>query len=129
MDDRCQQFTPSDIANSMLDMIDYKRNLYGKRVLENSCGEGNILCLVVERYIKDAMESGISLKAIVRGLENDIYGAEIKKDTYDLCVKNLNAIAFKYGIKNVNWKIINGDVLKNPFKKTFHYIIGNPPYI
>jgi len=129
MDDRCQQFTSSDIANSMLDMVDYKRNLYGKRVLENSCGEGNILCLVVERYIKDAMESGISLKAIVRGLENDIYGAEIKKDTYDLCVKSLDAIAFKYGIENVNWKIINGDVLKKPFKKTFHYIIGNPPYI
>ena len=51
MDKRCQQFTASDIAEEMLDLLGYQEDLFGKKLLENSCGEGNILCLVVERYI------------------------------------------------------------------------------
>ena len=48
MDIRCQQFTSYEIANEMLDLLGYQHNLYGKTLLENSCGEGNILCLAVE---------------------------------------------------------------------------------
>ena len=51
MDSRCQQFTSLEIADEMLDLLGYRQNLYGKTVLENSCGEGDILCLVVKRYI------------------------------------------------------------------------------
>ena len=36
----------------MLDYIGYSKKLYGKRVLENSCGEGNILLEIVTRYIE-----------------------------------------------------------------------------
>lgn len=49
MDIRCQQFTAKDIANEMLDFLGYSHDIYGKKILENSCGEGNIICLVVER--------------------------------------------------------------------------------
>ena len=56
MDIRCQQFTKEYIANEMLDLLGYRKSVYGKKILENSCGEGNILCLVVERYIQNAYE-------------------------------------------------------------------------
>ncbi len=129
MDHRCQQFTPEKISKNMIDLIAYDENLYGKKVLENSCGEGNILKLVVERYILDCQKNGYSNSEIKLGLENDIFGAEIIDTTYTKCIDNLNKVAKKYGIININWNITNEDVLKNPFNIYFDYILGNPPYI
>jgi len=129
MDIRCQQFTSHDISNDMLDMINYRTNLYGKKVLENSCGEGNILGLVIERYILDSIATNKPMDVIKQGLEGDIYGVEIVKDTYNKCIVNLNQIAYKYRLEGVKWNIFNGDVLTNPFDITFDYVIGNPPYI
>ncbi|OSB04550.1 SAM-dependent methyltransferase [Clostridium botulinum] len=129
MDFRCQQFTPENISNDMLNIIGYNENLYGKKVLENSCGEGNIIKLVVERYILDGLRKGYSSVRIKHGLEKDIYGAEIVEETYDICIQNLDQVAKKYGIKNVKWKIFNNDVLENPINIKFDYIVGNPPYI
>ena len=103
MDIRCQQFTSEEIANEMLDLLDYKRDLYGKTLLENSCGEGNILCLVVERYITDAISKGYLFKDIVWGLEKDIYGVEIVESTYEKCIENLNLVAKRYGLPQVKW--------------------------
>lgn len=129
MDIRCQQFTKEYIANEMLDLLGYRKSVYGKKILENSCGEGNILCLVVERYIQNAYEEGYSREAIVLGLESDIYGAEIVKTTYDKCIENLDNIAKKYDLGKVRWNIFYGDVLARPFNIKFEYVIGNPPYI
>lgn len=129
MDIRCQQFTDSDIANEMLNLLGYQDSIYGKKILENSCGEGNILCLVVERYIQGAYAEGYSRESIIHGLESDIYGAEIVKNTYDICIDNLNNMARKYGLGKIRWNIFCGDVLTRPFKIKFDYVIGNPPYI
>lgn len=129
MDIRCQQFTSENIANEMLDLLEYKNSIYGKKLLENSCGEGNILCLAVERYIQNAYEEGYTTKSIVLGLESDIYGAEIIKTTYDKCIENLNVIAEKYNLGKVKWNIFCGDILTRPFDVKFDYVIGNPPYI
>lgn len=41
MIDKCKVFTPKEIVKSMLDTVNYKKNLFGKKVLENSCGDGN----------------------------------------------------------------------------------------
>lgn len=53
INNKCKVFTPKDIAENMLDEAGYIKNLYGKTFLENSCGQGNILCLAVYRYILD----------------------------------------------------------------------------
>ena len=45
MEVRCQVFTPEAIAFYMLDLVGYKGNVYGKRIIENSCGEGTA-CLM-----------------------------------------------------------------------------------
>ncbi len=129
MDKRCQQFTKQEIANEMLDLLGYQKSMYGKKLLENSCGEGNILCLAVERYIKCAYEEGYTKEFIVHGLESDIYGAEIVETTYYKCLNNLDAIAEKYGLGKIKWNIFCGDILTYPFDVQFEYVIGNPPYI
>lgn len=52
MASNCQIPTPQEYVIHMLDYIGYSKKLYGKRVLENSCGEGNILLEIVTRYIE-----------------------------------------------------------------------------
>ena len=101
MDIRCQQFTSEKIANEMLDFLGYHENLYGRTLLESSCGEGNILCLAVERYIQDAIAQGYKSDDIVLGLERDIYGAEIVEKTYKKCIENLDSVAKKYGLGKI----------------------------
>lgn len=129
MDIRCQQFTSEKIANEMLDFLGYHENLYGRTLLESSCGEGNILCLAVERYIQDAIAQGYKSDDIVLGLERDIYGAEIVEKTYKKCIENLDSVAKKYGLGKIQWKLFCGDILTRPFEIKFDYIVGNPPYI
>ncbi|OPA02103.1 SAM-dependent methyltransferase [Bacillus cereus] len=129
MNQKCQIFTPENIVNGMLDKIGYTQNVFGKRILENSCGDGNILKVVVKRYIESALKEGISLQNIKKGLETDIYGIEIDSIHYQKCLDNLNEISEEYKIYNVCWNIINEDSLRVKWETKFDYIVGNPPYI
>lgn len=113
----------------MLDSIGYDSNIFGKKVIENACGDGNILQEIVRRYIQDGLNNQHSLVEIKEGLENDIYGAEIDKVHYWNCIRNLNSLVSNYGISNVSWNILNLDILKHSFNFQFDYVIGNPPYI
>ncbi len=125
----CDIFTPKKYVNILLNKINYKENILNKKVLENSCGDGNIISEIVKRYIKDAINNKQSYEDIKKGLEENIYGAEIDPTHYKNCIKNLDKVALMYGIENVNWNIINKDILKEDLKIKFDFIIGNPPYI
>ena len=85
MINNCQIPTPIEYAKIMLDYAGYKNGLYGKSILENSCGEGNILCEIVNRYIEDSIDSGYSNATIAQGLENDIEGIEIDDNKVSVC--------------------------------------------
>lgn len=126
---KCQIFTPEKIASGMLDLAGYSSNLRGKQVLENSCGDGSILVMIVERYINDALHYGLSAEEIQEGLQSDITAYEIDQSLFSACVEKLNAIAIRYNIPTVKWNIINEDFLKADNLDSFDYIIGNPPYI
>ena len=130
MTNRCQVFTPKPYVIKMLNAINYKGNrVLKKYVLENSCGEGNILIQVVSRYIKIALKAQYSVEQIKVDLETYIIGFEIDNKVRKNCINNLNEVTRKYGINNVDWKIINCDYLRFESIYKFHYIIGNPPYI
>ena len=126
---RCQIFTPEDKVNKLLDIIGYKKNLLGKKFLENSCGDGSVLKQVLSRYIKDCKKSNLSLHEIKAGLENDIWGFEIDAAKYNDCICNLNRIAEKSGLFNIQWNIYQDDFLKYNLNQKFSYIAGNPPYM
>lgn len=128
MSHSCQIPTPLKYVKFMLDEAGYISNLYGKTVLENSCGEGNILCEIVSRYIVDCKMHKISMHKIQVGLERDIVGYETDKACLDRCIERLDQIICREGIPSVRWNIICGDFLKTD-KLEFDYIIGNPPYI
>lgn len=125
---KCQIFTPKDKVNLLLDSINYKNDLYGKRVLENSCGDGSILAEIIYRYIQDCIKNNFSLAKIKKGLETDIYGFEVDEKRFNDCLNNLNKITQKYYIRDVAWNIYNKDFLKESREVKFSFIIGNPPY-
>ena len=126
---KCQIFTPKKNVIQLLDWVGYKKNLHGKKIIENSCGDGQILIEIIDRYIKDCIKNNMNLNQIKVGLENDIYGAEIDPIHYQKCINNINNIAQKYNIINVNWNIIQNDILKEKLNIQFDYVVGNPPYI
>ncbi len=129
MANNCKIFTPQSYVAELLDIAGYRKELFGKSVLENSCGDGNILKEIVRRYIKDSLERGYDLQKIRDGLETDICGVEIEPDHADICRKNLDLEAEAFGIYGVTWNIVCGNYLKIETQKKFSYILGNPPYI
>lgn len=126
---KCQKFTPDNLVRTMLDLLGYKTNLIGKKILENSFGTGKVLKAIVVRYIKSAIESGIDKTEISKGLSCDIYGIELDSDLYYACIKELNEILSDYSIPSVDWKLFNEDALTFDLGVTFDYVVGNPPYI
>lgn len=126
---KCQIFTPVENVEELLDWAEYKKDIYGKKVIENSCGDGQILRRIVERYIEDSLRQNKNITEIKSGLENDIYGIELDPKHYKKCKENLNTIANKYNINKVKWHLYCEDSLKQNFEFKFDYVIGNPPYI
>lgn len=125
----CQIFTPPKVVKKMLDILGYTKNLYGNKVLENSCGDGRFLTEIVRRYIEDCRLNGFSDKEICDGLTQDIWAYEIDKDTYNKCIQNLDQVVKEYSISDVNWSVFNADFLQAKLPIDFSFVVGNPPYI
>ena len=124
----CQIPTPREYVKTMLDLAGYTEELYGKTILENSCGEGGILVEIVRRYIIDSRKHGYSDEAIKIGISRDITAYEIDAQCVCICKKNLDMLAEEFQLENIAWNINVTDYLKSN-TKTYDYIIGNPPYI
>ena len=129
VNEKCHVFTPKYIVNKMLDEVGYIDNLYGKSFLENSCGDGQILCEAVRRYIEDCKKYGIDETNIINGLETDFFAVEYDKMNFENCKKNLDMVAKSVAFENVKWNIVNADFLTLEIKQKFDFIVGNPPYI
>lgn len=127
--EKCQIFTPDDIVKSMLDHLGYSDHLYGKTILESSCGNGQFLKEIVIRYIKDCESRGLSRTKIKNGLGRDIFGIELDPVRYQECIDVLDSITDKFSLKRVNWQIKQADALREPYSRTFDFIVGNPPYV
>lgn len=126
---KCQIFTPTDIITKMLDLANYKDDLFGKKVLENSCGDGEFLSQIVQRYVESCKKNNLSSQSIKEGLERDITAYEIDKDRILECIEKLDAIVERYGVSQVKWNIHCKDFLKSRRTDLFDFIVGNPPYI
>ncbi|WP_314043224.1 Eco57I restriction-modification methylase domain-containing protein [Streptococcus cristatus] len=125
-----QIFTPSQYVEQMLDSIDYQGDtILKKYFLENSVGEGNILLIAVERYIRSAQSADISPRELRIDLEQYFIGYEVDKSVINSCISKLNHLVLKYGLKDVKWDIRNEDYLKSNLEVQADYIVGNPPYI
>ena len=128
MANNCQVPTPPEYVDKLLDYIEYTHDLYNKSVLENSCGEGNILKEIVKRYIIDSLENGYNNDQIIHGLEDHVTGYDTDPICIKKCIESLDLIAKEYGLVNIHWNVHEKDYLKCASEK-YQYVIGNPPYI
>jgi len=126
-------YTPQWIVDLILDNIEYKNNIYDKKIIDPSCGEGIFLVEAVERLLKDCIDNNLSLDEIREVLHNNIFGFDIDKNAIIKCKIYLNDVIQKYGIDKIEWNVLQIDSLdKNRVKQyfnSFDYVIGNPPYI
>ncbi|MCM1500981.1 MAG: N-6 DNA methylase [Clostridium sp.] len=127
-DKNCQVPTPIQYVGQMLDYVGYKHDLWGRKVLENSCGEGNILVEIVKRYIADAKSRQYTPKEIADGLGKDIAAYEVDQEKIEICLRRLNDVVSSEGLPEPRWNIRQQDFLKSDGQNA-EFIIGNPPYI
>lgn len=112
-------YTPKPIADFL---AKWAINSNTAKVLEPSCGNGNILESIVEVFH--------NLNLSNSEIENRLYGVEVDPIEAKKSVKRLNEV----GLKNASYQIHNGDffnyckkqLLENKF---FDVVIGNPPFI
>ena len=100
--EKCQIFTPDKQVKRMLDLASYTNNLFGKKFLENSCGNGQILAQAVKRYIEKRKKKQYSKMKIKRGLEQDFTAYEVDKKRIEECIMRLNALLTEYKIENAD---------------------------
>ena len=127
--DKCQIFTPKEQVSKMLDLALYTKDLYGKRFLENSCGDGEILIQAIVRYIEDCKKRRFSKKKIKLGLETDFIAYEVDNKRIEECKIRLDKVTKQYKITDVVWNIRCEDYLASKSEITYDFIVGNPPYI
>lgn len=125
---KCQIFTPNNTVVFMLDQIGYLDQVFGKRIVDNSCGDGQILIEVVKRFILDGIKQGKKCDQIKSALEKCIVGCDIDEALVEKCINNLESEANKFGIKQVLWniKLCDGLYLEDD---QFDFVVGNPPYV
>lgn len=99
-----------------------------KTVLENSCGEGDILIEIVRRYITDCRKQGYSDDVIKTGITRDIKAYEIDAQCVLKCIANLTTVAEELGLSDIQWNIEHSDYLESK-AADYDFIVGNPPYI
>lgn len=123
-----QVFTPNYLVCDILDVAHYNSTkILQKNVIDNSCGDGAFLCEIVKRYcyfFKGEKDE------LIKELETYIHGIEYDKDTYLICIKNLNETIKQYNIGEIHWDIREANTLKViDFNNKMDFVIGNPPYV
>lgn len=128
-------YTPERVVRYILDAAEYipSATILNKHVMDNSCGNGQILVEVAERYAKAYLD----IHGSYIGLDNDFYkyihGIEIKEDACNECRKRIALVALKYGIlvDPTKLDIVYADAftIHNMYHDSMDYVFGNPPYI
>lgn len=102
-----------------------------KHIIDNSCGDGAFLAVVVDFYIHNVLCTTLrSKKEVKEMLETYIHGIELDPNEYEKCIKRLDHVASLDGIKDVKWDIRNCDALScHDFDGKMDFVVANPPYI
>jgi len=128
-----QIYTPNFIVCKILDDIGYNdSNILGKTILDPACGDGRFLIEIAKRIINYSPK-----RELQYNLEK-IYGWDIDSEAIKICLSELNNLIEPYNIE-VNWNIQTTNSIfkysnyslfsQTQEKRTFDFIVGNPPYI
>ena len=135
-------FTPKETADRMLhDILGWDNLKYEngrgywpnirKHIIDNSCGDGAFLALIVDFYIHNvSVTTRRDKQEIKRLLETYIHGIELDPIEHRKCIERLDRVAALDGIKGVKWDIQNRDALScHDYDGKMDFVVANPPYI
>lgn len=127
-----QVFTPANIVNHILNLCGYipTNHILKRHVIDNSCGNGAILCEIVKRYCECFFNDSNDTQALKTELETYVHGIDNDINAVEECINNLNTTVLAYGLGGVEWNVFQGDSLViDKFDNQMDYVIGNPPYV
>jgi tRNA1(Val) A37 N6-methylase TrmN6 len=133
-----------DIVENLLDVILIDSEVFTKRILEPSCGQGIfILKLLSDIYLKFPDSILIS-----KFISNNIFFVDVQEEMVEKTKTNIQKLFtflfnedFRGTFNGITWdftdKVISGlslfdEVKTTPFSNlynSFDYVIGNPPYV
>ena len=139
-------YTPEPVVEKMLDIMGYVPSIYPwvleRHIIDNSCGNGNILLPVLKRYVEALniiyknlgyTPFDLRTKIISRACEH-IHGIEIDEKACDECKARLDRYLMDFF--GVEWVVTDWDIrcrdaldIKEKDVQVYDYVIGNPPYI
>ena len=126
-----QVFTPLYLVCDILNAAGYvENNIRKKHIIDNSCGNGAFLSVIVQRYIIDFMKESNDATLLKSELETYIHGIELDPVAYKQCIDNLNDLVINSNVKDVHWDILNADTLSaHQYNGKMDFVVGNPPYV
>ena len=133
-----------DTVENLLDIISIDSEIFSKRILEPSCGQGIfILKLITDIYLKFPDSILIS-----KFISNNIFFVDIQEDMVEKTKNNISELyrflfnlEFSGTYNGITWdftdKVSSGlslfeEIKTTPFTNlynSFDYVIGNPPYV
>ena len=133
-----QIFTPQYIVEDILDRVGYyiignnTSNIRKKHIIDNSCGNGAFLKVIVERYIDACKIDNLSVEDTAKEIETYIHGIEIDNDLRVSTFVNLQRICNNKGIEpyfQINFDVTCQDAMTcDYYNEQMDYVVGNPPY-
>ena len=124
-------YTPDYLVEIILDRGGYSgADILKKHVIDNSCGDGQFMIHVVDRYCKEFLKESDNKDTLKKELEKFIHAIDIEKDELETCKERCNKVASIYGVENVEWDFINENTMKvDKFDGKMDFVVGNPPYV
>lgn len=125
-------FTPDYLAKQILDMGHYVAgNISKKHVIDNSCGDGQFLIQIVDRYCTDFLTRSSDKTQLREELETYIHGIDIENEELEICRERCSKVALLHGIsEDIEWDFIHADaLLTERYNGKMDFVIGNPPYV
>lgn len=124
-------YTPDYLVKIILDRAGYcGSGILKKHVIDNSCGDGQFMIYVVDRYCKEYLKKSGDVSGLKRDLELYIHAIDIDKGELEICKRRCDEVASTYGIDGVDWDFINGNaMIINKYDGKMDFVVGNPPYV
>lgn len=130
-------FTRPVIVDFMLDLIGYTsdRDLTRLRLLEPSAGEGEFLLAAVSRLLHAFLRGGGNVCRAAQSLSPCLMAVELHRATWEHTVGRVEACLASFGVPEEQGKALahawvhQDDFLLTPIEGSFHFVVGNPPYL
>lgn len=133
-----------DIVDNLLDVVEINSEIFSKRLLEPSCGQGIIIMKLIS-YIYLYNPNRLLIGEFI---SNNIYFVDVQQEMVDKTISNIkslykflfdedyvgtfNGITWDFTDKIIENNSLFDEIRNTPFSylyKTFDYVIGNPPYV